>query len=739
MKRNCCDAISLRELRNDVENKQAEVPRFRADYGCRLVALSGTVGSDGILHRADLLSPLLSGQRTDEALALRIGYDAASSRLEVGLAGTALGASEAEADDRQKIQSTILESLVRAQFPGFVFRAFGTPNGATHLPDVTTILRPMGRRIAPRRAQSREPGPQLVDANADSVLLPAMGLSAERLAAAVELLKARGESASMSIALRMVRFDASGLRQIREAREAAIGNEPRSSVEAVRQIAETFSDDALMTALLDEASGVEVTLAITSATPLDEASRRMLCHAAFGVEPVEAETVAALDLSSIYPRAFALSRAVAGLAGAGLIALKRLPALYEPPASGGLVLGSTSDGRSVAITEADRAMHTFVIGATGTGKSTLVLNQIVADMEAGRGLALLDPHGDLFEAARGLVPAHRQSDVVLAHLGDPDHGFTMNVLAGLGGDPAIERNATVNGLIRLFKNSLWPGVPEAFGPMFELYFRHALLLLMEAGGETATILDFERIFQDAGFRRELIERCDNQSLADFWLKTVENCTHDEISLENIAPYIICKLAPFTTNALLRPVLGATTSSLDLQTAIGQGKIVLVNLAKGILGEGSARLVGALITMRLVAAAQSQMRVPYAERRTFTAYLDEFQTYATEHIAEAIEETRKYKLRLVLACQSLGQVDGRHNRADVGHSIIANVANLIAFRLGVEDAHTLSRWFAPGFGVEDMLYLPNHTAVARLLANGQALRPIEFGSLPPPGTVATRRQ
>lgn len=713
---------------------RTEAPRHRSEYGCRLVALSGTADVQGIMHRAELLSPLLSGQRPGETLALQIGYAADRGTLDIGLAGTALGASDAEADRRRDTQSAILHALVRAQFPGFVIRARTQPS-TSQAPAVTIVLRPMGRRIAPRRAQSREPGPQLVNMNTDNVLLPAMGLSAERLAAAVELLKARGESATLSLALRMVRFDAAALRLLREARETAIGNEPRSSVEAVRRIAETFSDDALMTALLDEASGIEVTLSISSATPLDEASRRMLCHAVFGVEPVETDTAAALDLSSIYPRTFALSRAVGGLAAAGLIALKRVPALYEPPSAGGVVLGHTSDGRPVVITESDRALHTFAIGATGTGKSTLVLNQIVADMETGKGLVLLEPHGDLWEAARHLVPPHRQGDVVLAHLGDPAHAFTMNVLAGLGGDPAIERNATVNGLIRLFKNSLWPGVPEAFGPMFELYFRHALLLLMEAGGETATILDFERIFQDAGFRRELIERCDNQSLADFWLKTVENCTHDEISLENVAPYIICKLAPFTTSALLRPVLGATTSSLDLQTAISEGKIVMVNLAKGIVGEGSARLVGALITMRLVAAAQTQMRVPYDERRTFTAYLDEFHTYATEHISEAIEETRKYKLRLVLACQSLGQVDGRHNRADVGHSIIANVANLIAFRLGVEDAHTLSRWFAPGFGVEDMLYLPNHTAVARLLANGQALRPIEFCSLPPPGTAA----
>ena len=168
------------------------------------------------------------------------------------------------------------------------------------------------------------------------------------------------------------------------------------------------------------------------------------------------------------------------------------------------------------------------------------------------------------------------------------------------------------------------------------------------------------------------------------------------------------------------------------TAIGDHRIVLVNLAKGTVGEGSARLVGSLVTMRLVAAAQTQMRVPFAKRKIFTAYFDEFHTYATEHVAEAIEETRKYRLRLVLACQSLGQVDGNHNRADVGRSIIANVANLISFRLGVEDASTLSRWFAPGFTVEDMLYLPNHTAVARLLADGIPLRPFEFNSLPPPG-------
>jgi TraM recognition site of TraD and TraG len=284
--------------------------------------------------------------------------------------------------------------------------------------------------------------------------------------------------------------------------------------------------------------------------------------------------------------------------------------------------------------------------------------------------------------------------------------------------------------LRLFTRTLWSGVPEAFGPIFELYFRNAMLLLMEGQGDQATFLDFERVFQDEAFREELLERCQTQNVKDFWQKTVDRITYNDWSLENLNPYITSKFSPFTSNALLRPVLGSATSSLDLQAAIAGGKIVLLNLAKGLVGEGSARLVGALVTMRLVAAAQTQMKLPASERKAFVAYLDEFQTYATEHIGEAIEETRKYRLSLVLACQSLGQIDGRGHNADVGRSIIANVANLIAFRLGVEDAAILAKWFEPDFSVDELLYLPNYTAVARLMVDGQALRPIEFRAAPP---------
>ena len=599
--------------------------------------------------------------------------------------------------------------------------------------DAQCVLRPAGRTLAVARRLKPEPGPVAVESRESDLILPGMRFSAEGLSAAVELLKAEVDRAVLRLSMRFVQFDAALLRRLAAARDAVGDRRPQSEIEALRHLSEAIPADAAMSSSLNERIGVELLLAVHTEAPLGAAAQRMLCHAAFRMEP-ETDAPTEGNLGSVYPRGFVLTQTVAGPAAVALLSFQRAPATYEPPSevagAPGLMIGTTADGRPVIITKADRAMHQFIIGATGTGKSTLLLNQIAADMRAGEGLLVLDPHGDLWEASRRLVPPARQKDLILAHLGDPARRMTMNVLAGLGGDPAVERSATINGLIRLMKNTLWPGVPEAFGPMFELYFRNAMLLLMEAQGDAATILDFERVFIDEDFREELLDRCGTQSVTDFWRKTAMHVSGDH-SLPNLVPYIVCKLSPFTANKLLAPMLGSPTSSLDLKSAITEGRIVLVNLAKGIIGEGSARLIGGLITMRLVAAAQTQMALPFEQRRSFVTYLDEFQTYADEHISEAIEETRKYRLRLVLACQSLSQIDGRNRRADVGASILANVANLVAFRLGVGDAHKLIPWFQPMVKPEDLVYLPNHIAVGRLLVDGQAIRPVEFRTAAPP--------
>lgn len=699
-----------------------------ADYGCRLVALSGRTGLDGLVHGAEMLSPLLSGLDSEEWLAVEVAVNTENFRDAVCIRGVAHGGDADWAQQRAAHLGGLLHALGKGQFPGFVLRDLDARDAIGASLTHTATLRPSGRVAHKQRAFGAAEGPVAVENIADDIVLPAMRLSAEGLTAGVSLLKAYDVPAVLSLQMRLVRFDAAALRRIRLARDDIFDQNPRSHFEALRYLAEAVPSEAVLAAFVNDRCGVELTMIIRSAKPLDTAAHRMLCHAVFRVEPETACTDG--TFGCIYPRSFALAHAVGGLAATAALSLQRAPDIYAPPRDGGMQLGKTPDGRPVVITDADRAQHQFIIGATGTGKSTLVLNQIASDMRAGKGMLVLDPHGDLWEAARRLVPLGRQRDLILGHIGDPAFSFSMNVLAGLGGDPATERSATINGLLRLMKNTLWPGVPEAFGPMFEFYFRNALLLLMEAHGEAATVMDCARVFQDSRYRRELVEKTGSQAAADFW-SMADGVTSSEINLESMGPWIVSKLSPFTTNKLLAPILASPTSTLDLQAAIADGKIVLINLAKGIVGEGSARLIGGLITMRLVAAAQTQMRLPHVDRKEFIAYLDEFQTYATEHLAEAIEETRKYKLRLVLACQSLGQINGKGSRADVGGSVLANIANLVAFRLGVEDTHTLTRWFEPMFKAEDLMYLPNHVAVGRMLINGQAIRPIEFRTSPPP--------
>ena len=713
-------------------------PQAHAGFGCRLVALSGRVGLDGLVHGAEMLSPLLSGLHPEEGFAAEIAI--APDTVTVGLLGSACAASPEAASERAAHLGRLLQALAQGQFPGFVLRPIRAGDALPPALAAGCVMRPAGRALAAVRRSKPELGPTAVDGREAELVLPAMRFSAEGLTAAVELLKAEVQHAVVRLDMRLVRFDAALLRRLAAARDAVGDRTAHSEVEALRHLSEALPADAVMSSFLNDRAGVELALAVHTEAPLDSAAQRMLCHAAFRMEP-ETDVRGDVNLGSVFPRGFVLGQTVGGLAAAALLSFQRAPATYEPPpekgGAPGLAIGTTADGRRVVITEADRELHQFIVGATGTGKSTLLLNQIAADMASGLGLLVLDPHGDLWEAARRLVPPERAQDLVLAHLGDPRWTFTMNVLAGLGGDPVAERSATINGLLRLMKNTLWPDVQEAFGPMFELYFRNALLLLMEAQGDAATILDFERLFIDGDFRDELLDRCTTPSVRDFWCKTAVHVTGDH-SLPNLVPYIVCKLAPFTANKLLAPMLGSPTSTLDLKAAIAQGKIVLVNLAKGVIGAGSARLVGGLITMRLTAAAQTQMVLPYEARRPFVACLDEFQVYADEHISEAIEETRKYRLRLVLACQSLSQIDGRNRRADVCASILANVANLVSFRLGVGDAHTLAPWFQPMVKPEDLMYLPNHIAVGRLLVAGQAVRPVEFRTAAPPSTSEVLR-
>ena len=317
----------------------------------------------------------------------------------------------------------------------------------------------------------------------------------------------------------------------------------------------------------------------------------------------------------------------------------------------GTPIGRTDAGRQVTVPDAVRAQGLYITGATGTGKSTLLAHMIRHDLDAGCGICVIDLHGDLFdEIAVGLDPATMKR-AMIADLSEGAAPFTLNLLEPEGRAPERHRNFVCNQLIGAFKR-LYRDVPEGFGPMFEAYFRNALLLLMEAEGAEAMLLDLDRVFTDAKWRREALERCTDPNVHHFW-RGIATRAGGEAALENIAPYIVSKLTQFTANPALRPVLCAPRSSPDFAAAMTEGRPCLVNLAKGAVGEADAALMGALVTAKLFGAALQRAALPRDTRRPFRLYLDEFHGYSMFGSTKAYRltdaETRGASMRRPGAC------------------------------------------------------------------------------------------
>lgn len=398
---------------------------------------------------------------------------------------------------------------------------------------------------------------------------------------------------------------------------------------------------------------------------------------------------------------------------------------------GELVLGLNSGDAPVRLTGSDRARHLYVVGGTGAGKSTLLLNLMAQDMRNGEGMILFDPHGDLADDVRALVPAERQGDLLFADAAEPNGGFGLNMLAGYGPDAEQRRNYTANSLIQLFSRVLYDGVPEAFGPMFEIYFRNALLLLLEARGDDASLLDFDAIFQDPGLRGRLVSQCRDRKVVEFWTGLVANVTHDEISLNNIAPYITCKLAQVTGNPTMRRLLCRQEGNIDLRQAMDAGHIVILKAPSGLIGRSDVELLAAVTVSQIAGAAMSRANVDRASRRPCRVYIDEFQNCAGPALSSLLAEARKFGISLVLANQSLSQVDGGRHRPATGDAALANAANLVAFRVGAPDAARLAPWFAPDISGHELCRLPDFHAAVRCLDQGMPTEPQILRMAPPP--------
>jgi DNA helicase HerA-like ATPase len=355
--------------------------------------------------------------------------------------------------------------------------------------------------------------------------------------------------------------------------------------------------------------------------------------------------------------------------------------------------------RRFGIRRRDRRVHMYLIGRTGMGKSTLLETLIVSDLRAGNGLALLDPHGDLAAKVRSQVPKERARELIDFDPAEWPIGY--NPLRAP--DPA-RRYLVASGLISAFRK-VWS---ESWGPRMEHILRHALLTLAEFPG--STLLDLPRLLTDQPFRRSVIDRVTDAQVQGFW-KTEFDRYSPFFRSEAVAP-ILNKIGAFLASPVARAVLGAREASLDLRQVIDEGKILIANLSKGKLGEDASSLLGALLVAGFEQAALSRADLLESDRHDFYLYMDEVQNFATLSLAGMLQETRKYRLGLVMANQYLEQLDERVQRA-----ILGNAGTLIAFRVGVRDAKVLADEFFPEFSVEDLVSLPKYHIYLRLMIDG----------------------
>ena len=363
------------------------------------------------------------------------------------------------------------------------------------------------------------------------------------------------------------------------------------------------------------------------------------------------------------------------------------------------------DRRMFGIKPADRRAHLYVIGKTGTGKSTLLENLARQDIQCGRGLTLLDPHGDLVERLVDVVPKQRKSDLIYFNVPDIGHPLGFNPLEN---DPAERRPLAASGLLEVFKK-IWI---DSWGPRLEHILRNALLALLDQ--PEATLADVLRLLDDKTFRRSAMGHVANAAVRDFWLREYESYPA-RFRIEAIAP-IQNKVGAFLTNPILRNIVTQPKSAFDLRRVMDESKILLVNLAKGKIGEDVAALLGAMLVSRMGLAALSRTDTPEENRRDFYIYLDEFQSFTTLSLANMLSELRKYRVGMILAHQYLSQLD-----LQVRDAILGNVGTMIAFRLGLTDAEILEKEFQPELSAIDLISLPNYHVYLKLMINGVASR------------------
>ncbi|OGL79772.1 hypothetical protein A3J43_03485 [Candidatus Uhrbacteria bacterium RIFCSPHIGHO2_12_FULL_54_23] len=375
----------------------------------------------------------------------------------------------------------------------------------------------------------------------------------------------------------------------------------------------------------------------------------------------------------------------------------------------------------VRMTSDDRRRHAYIIGMTGSGKSVLMAEMAKQDIREGRGLCIIDPHGSLVEDVLESVPPSRADDVVLFEPADMERPMGLNMLEFKHEE---QKDFVVQEMISVFYK-LFP--PEMIGPMFEHNMRNVMLTLMSDPENPGTIAEIPRMFSDNEFQKKWVAKVQDPIVRAFWEK--EMAKTSDFHKSEMLGYLISKVGRFVENTMMRNIIGQPHSGFDVEDIMNQGKIFLVNLSKGQVGDVNSSLLGLIIVGKLTAAAFARVYLPEAQRKDFFLYIDEFQNYTTPSIATILSEARKYRLCLILAHQYIGQLVDKQD-TKIKDAVFGNVGTMLSFRIGVDDAEIMAKQFAPVFGEYDVVNIERFNAYARLLINNTAARPFSMQTYPP---------
>lgn len=362
----------------------------------------------------------------------------------------------------------------------------------------------------------------------------------------------------------------------------------------------------------------------------------------------------------------------------------------------------------------DRRRHMYLIGKTGMGKSTVLENMIIDDIRAGRGVAVVDPHGDLAEKVMAYIPEERVKDVIYFNPADIDYPIAFNVVEQV--DSRLQ-HLVASGLIGVFQK-LWA---DSWGPRLEYILRNAILAILDYPG--STLLGVVRMLSDKPYRKRVVANIKDPVVKAFWENEFTGYA-DKFASEAVSP-IQNKVGQFLSSSLMRNIVGQIKSSIDLRKVMDEGKILILNLSKGRIGEDNSALLGAMMITKIQLAAMSRVDVPEEQRRGFYLYIDEFQNFSTDSFANILSEARKYRLNLILAHQYIEQLNEK-----VKPAVFGNVGTMIAFRVGAPDAEELAKEFLPTFNEEDLVNLPKYEMYLKLMIDGVASTPFSARGLPP---------